>query len=65
MKNNLFLITLAVVSVLDLTARPAHAYLDPGVGSYAVQVAIAGMAGAMFALRGFWARLITRFRRKP
>lgn len=56
---------IAVFAVLDLTARPAHAYLDPGVGSYAVQVAIAGMAGMLFALRGFWSRLVMRFRRKP
>jgi len=46
-----------LVAVLDLSARPAHAYLDPGVGSYAVQVAIAGMAGALFALRSFWGKL--------
>ncbi|MFM7323219.1 MAG: hypothetical protein ACKO5K_17110 [Armatimonadota bacterium] len=31
--------------------RPAHAYLDPGAGSVAAQVAIAGIAGGLFAIR--------------
>lgn len=53
------------LAVLDFTARPAHAYLDPGVGSYAIQIALAGLAGSLYALRGLWTRLITLFRRKP
>lgn len=58
-QHTLTVLALLVVA-LDLSARPAHAYLDPGVGSYAVQVAIAGMAGALFALRTFWGKLQER-----
>lgn len=33
--------------------RPAH-YLDPGSGSYLLQLLIAGALGALFALRLYW-----------
>lgn len=32
-------------------AAPAHAYVDPGTGSMLVQMAIAGVAGALFYFR--------------
>jgi hypothetical protein len=32
-------------------AAPAHAYVDPGTGSMMLQMAIAGIAGAMFYFR--------------
>lgn len=32
----------------------AHAYLDPGTGSYLFQLIIAGALGASFAVRIFW-----------
>jgi hypothetical protein len=32
-------------------ANPAYAYVDPGTGSMLVQMAIAGIAGAMFYFR--------------
>ena len=34
-----------------------HAYLDPGSGSFIVQMLIAGLVGAGFLLRGFWGKL--------
>jgi len=43
--------------LLLLTVRPAHAYLDPGTGSYALQIGLAGLFGALFALKSFWRRL--------
>jgi len=33
------------------------AYLDPGTGSYLLQLALAGALGASYAVRHFWARL--------
>ena len=33
------------------------AYLDPGTGSYAVQLMLAGLFGGMFALKQSWADL--------
>jgi hypothetical protein len=40
-------ISLLLITALDLTAAKAHAYIDPGAGSYAFQVALAGMAGLL------------------
>jgi len=52
---------LLVVACLVATEQPAHAYLDPGAGSVAAQVAIAAVAGTVFGLRrwaaGWFARL--------
>jgi hypothetical protein len=33
------------------------AYLDPGMGSYALQLLLAGLFGGMFALRQSWGEL--------
>ena len=37
-------------------ARPVQ-YLDPGSGSYLLQLLIAGALGALFALRLYWKRV--------
>ena len=39
------------------------AYIDPGTGSYVLQVIAAGVLGAMFALKMFWHRIVGFFRR--
>jgi len=41
-----------------LSARPAYAYIDPGTGSYVIQVAIAFVVGALFAAKMFGKRII-------
>jgi len=35
----------------------AHAYLDPGTGSMILQIVIASLVGAVFALKGYWSRI--------
>jgi hypothetical protein len=47
---------LAVLALL-LLVREAHAYLDPGTGSYILQILIAGLFGALFMLKVFWGRI--------
>ncbi|HEX9870996.1 MAG TPA: hypothetical protein VGC99_20850 [Candidatus Tectomicrobia bacterium] len=37
-------------------SRPLF-YLDPGSGSYLLQLLIAGALGALFALRIYWSRI--------
>lgn len=32
----------------------AYAYIDPGTGSYFLQLLIAGLLGAAFAIKAFW-----------
>lgn len=41
----------------------AHAYIDPGSGSYILQLIIAGLLGAAFAVKIYWKRIKTFFSR--
>ena len=43
----------------DILSKP-HAYLDPGSGSFIIQMLIAGVVGAGFLLRGFWSKLFKK-----
>ncbi len=49
---------------LALSPRLAHAYLDPGSGSYAVQVVIGVLFGATYTLKSFGGRIISRFKKQ-
>jgi uncharacterized membrane protein len=66
--GRMFLLT---VIALDVTASQAHAYIDPGAGSYAIQVAIAGLAGILVSgkliitkIRLFFAKMGDRSKTK-
>ena len=37
------------------------AYLDPGSGSYLLQLLIAGLLGSLFVIRSYWSRIIGFF----
>ena len=39
------------------TSENAFAYLDPGTGSYILQMLIAGILGGLFAIKTYWARI--------
>jgi membrane protease YdiL (CAAX protease family) len=41
----------------------AYAYLDPGTGSYLLQIALAALVGALFAIRLFWSRIKSFFKK--
>ena len=41
------------------------AYLDPGSGSFIIQLIIAGIVGAGFLLRGYWSKITSIFRGTP
>ena len=43
--------------LLFLSIRKAHAYIDPGTGSYIIQVMIGGLLGAAFALKVYWRKI--------
>jgi hypothetical protein len=38
------------------TPQAAQAYLDPGTGSYIIQIVIGVVAGAIFALKIYWTK---------
>lgn len=48
--------------ILIITLFPinyAHAYIDPGNGSYIIQMSIAVLFGAFFTLKHYWNNLIS------
>ncbi len=47
-----------------VSASRAHAYLDPGIGTYTFQILIAGLMAAIFSLGRFWHRLCGLFSKK-
>ncbi|MEI6477654.1 MAG: hypothetical protein WCO52_01580 [bacterium] len=51
--------------VIPLCLSPlsyAHAYLDPGTGSYVIQVIVGVIFGAAYTMRGLIGRLVTKLR---
>ena len=54
---------LVLIMALFFFPAQAHAYLDPGTGSYFIQIALAALVGALFAVRLFWGRIRAFFRR--
>lgn len=53
---------LAVV-VLVAVSRPAFAYLDPGTGSYILQMVLAVVLGGLVAVGVFWRKVWAFVRR--
>jgi hypothetical protein len=54
-----------VVLVLSfLIARPAYAYIDPGMSSVLLQVIVVGLAMAAAFIRLLWTRIISLFHRR-
>ena len=45
-------------------SKNAYAYLDPGTGSYIIQLLIAAFVGIGFAVRLFWSRIKSFFKNK-
>jgi hypothetical protein len=46
-----------------LLPSTAHAYLDPGTGSYVLQILIGTVLGGLFALGMFWRRVVASIAR--
>ena len=49
---------------LLVAAPSAHAYIDPGVGSFVFQALIGGLLAVGLAFRSSWRRVWTRLRRR-
>ncbi len=39
--------------------KSANAYIDPGTGSFVIQLLIAGFLGALYALKVFWRQALS------
>ena len=55
---------LAVVLIfLALVPATAHAYLDPGSGSYLLQIIVAGILSSLFLVKTYWHKIKSVFTR--
>ncbi len=58
---------LAILSPTLLSGRvllqSVLAYLDPGTGSYLIQLLIAGLLGLLFVVRLYWSKISQFFRK--
>jgi len=50
-----------VATIMTVWSSDAHAYLDPGTGSYVLQIVIAGIVSALFTIKMFWRRVVDFF----
>ncbi|MHC4714975.1 MAG: hypothetical protein ACYTAN_17170 [Planctomycetota bacterium] len=53
-------VILAAILALSLQAS-AHAYLDPGTGSYILMMLISGVVGGAYAVKLYWKRISAFF----
>jgi len=55
--------------VLMVFTRPAYGYIDPGTGSFVIQVLIGSALGCLLAIKIFWRKIVGAlgrlFGRKP
>ena len=59
--SRIALLTSIMAGLLVLiSAQDAFAYVDPGTGSYVLQLIMAGLLAAAFALKSYW-KNITAF----
>jgi hypothetical protein len=54
--QRLFIMAMSAMIVVVWYDRAA-AYIDPSIGSYLFQLLLAGLLGAMFALKVFWGNI--------
>lgn len=54
-------LTIALTLLSLVVPQTAFAYLDPGSGSYILQVLIGVLAGVLLAVKIFWGRIKTFF----
>lgn len=59
MKHFSHLVTVTILLTLSCLIFPkdAYAYLDPGTGSYILQLLIAALLGGLFAVKLYWKRI--------
>jgi hypothetical protein len=58
-----FNVLLLAICLFLMEARDAHAYLDPGTGSYIIQIVIAAIFAGWFAAKYLLRRIVDFFSR--
>ena len=62
-----FTLTMAalVLGGMFLFPKDAHAYLDPGTGSYILQLLIASLIGGLFVIKTYFQKIKSFFIKSP
>jgi len=55
--RQLLVVVSVFIGICLVPLRSVHAYVDPGTGSYLLQLLVATLFGALFAIKVFWARI--------
>ena len=55
------MVFLSAFCLMIVSSRAANAYIDPGTGSYVLQVVAAGLLAAAFMVKSFWNRIARGF----
>lgn len=50
-------LVIAMVSLIVVCSKPACAYIDPGTGSYVLQVVIASLLATAFVIKSAWGNI--------
>ena len=53
-----------IISLLKFLSVSSIAYLDPGSGSFILQVLVASLVGIGFAFRKYWSKVTNLFRKE-
>lgn len=62
--NPISMDALCCAAVIEPLAVPILAYLDPGAGSYLLQLLMAGFLGLMFSVKVYWKSLTGMWSRR-
>ncbi|MBX9669555.1 MAG: hypothetical protein K2X93_18170 [Candidatus Obscuribacterales bacterium] len=54
-----------VVAGLVISAQPAHAYIDPGTGSFLFQLLIGTGLAMLATVRVWWGKVVSLVKPKP
>ena len=63
MKKNFFILEILLILILVSWPRTASAYLDPGTGSYIIQVILAAIFGSIFAIKMYYYQIKNFFKK--
>ena len=58
-------LTLVAAFFLFFFPRSVQAYVDPGTGSYLLQIILASIAAALLGIKYFWDKIRSIFSRAP
>ena len=53
------------VAWIGFCSQPAHAYLDPGTGSFMVQLLIGGFLAGVATIKLWWSKVVTMIKPRP